>query len=128
MGRWVWALGPVFCYGALIVYFSSRTTLPSVPVWDKAAHFGQYAILGLLLSRAALMLTEGRRPFRAALYAAGVATAFGVTDEFHQYFVPGRDASLGDLLADGMGSVVGAGAYYLAWLLVRRVRAERIRE
>ncbi len=36
------------------------------------------------------------------------ATLYGVSDEFHQYFVPGRCASAGDLFIDMIGSSCGA--------------------
>ncbi len=42
---------------------------------------------------------------------------FGLLDEYHQSFVPGRDASITDSLADFAGAALGAGVLFL---LVRR--------
>ncbi|MGB5540538.1 MAG: VanZ family protein, partial [Gammaproteobacteria bacterium] len=42
---------------------------------------------------------------------------YGVLDEIHQYFVPGRQADVLDVLADVSGGLLGAG---LMFLLLRR--------
>ncbi|WP_051946893.1 VanZ family protein [Thermus amyloliquefaciens] len=66
--------------------------------WDKAAHFLAYALLGLLLRL-------GLGVFRPAFF---VAALYGLADEWHQSFVPGREAFGWDLLADALGAWVGA--------------------
>ncbi len=43
-----------------------------------------------------------------ALSAATFATLYGLADEFHQSFVPGRSASALDVLWDGMGALAAA--------------------
>jgi VanZ family protein len=45
---------------------------------------------------------------RVAVLAAALAGAYGVTDEWHQTFTPGRDASLADVVKDLAGAVLGA--------------------
>jgi VanZ family protein len=84
----------------LIWYFSSRSGnevgLPSP--WDKVAHFCTYAVLGFLLTRA-----SGSAPM-----GFGLAALYGVVDEIHQGFVPLRDASLWDWVADAFGASFGA--------------------
>lgn len=75
---------------------------------DYYAHGVSYAVLGALLTRA---LAGGRlaaMTWRFAAVAALLATLYGVSDEFHQSFVPGRIASLSDIIADGIGAAVGA--------------------
>lgn len=46
-----------------------------------------------------------------------VAICFGAYDEIHQFFIPGRDASFWDLLADGIGAsgVVFVYRYLQGW-------------
>lgn len=60
-----------------------------------------------------------RRVSRSAVLGASLyAVTFGATDEWHQSFVPGRDPSWGDFLADAAGAV--AGALTLSWAVMRR--------
>ena len=44
---------------------------------------------------------------RSALYASLLMIALGLALEFGQYFIPERDASIGDLLANIVGVVLG---------------------
>ena len=74
---------------------------------DKHAHVLEYGALGALLARA---LAGGMAGVRgpAAPGAAVLGTIYGASDEWHQSFVPGREASLADLGADAFGSGVGS--------------------
>ncbi len=83
---------------------------------DKLLHALAYGVLGWLWAWA----LGGRRPATAAAVGFLAAAAYGVTDEVHQAFVPSRDASALDWLADAAGA--GAGAT-LWW--VRKKRAVR---
>ena len=92
---------------------SSRSTLPQVQVFpgvDKILHFTAYAALaaaaGLWFSRESRL----RRPRRAFLLCVAVASVYGVIDEFHQHFVPGRTSDLWDWVADTLGGAAGAAA------------------
>ena len=62
---------------------------------------------------------------RVFLIAAVVGLCYGISDEVHQSFVPGREASVFDVLADGVGSVVGA---WVGVVCARLLRKERVRE
>ena len=42
-----------------------------------------------------------------------LVVAFGISDEIHQSFVPNRDASLADVIADGIGGC--AATFVLVW-------------
>ena len=55
----------------------------------------------------------------ASLLSTGV---YGITDEIHQYFVPGRFADPWDLLADMVGALLGVIAYHV-WLYLQSRRA-----
>jgi VanZ family protein len=103
----------VLLEAALLFYLSSqRAILPETRGWDKVAHFLAYGLLGLLIARA---LHGGSGPVRVrlALAAVALATLYGASDELHQRFVPGRDASLLDLAADLLGAAGGAALWAL---------------
>ena len=95
---------------AVIFAMSAQSTVPlPQAVWgqDKFMHFVAYAILGYLLARSIKNSNTGLG-LSQVLWVAMIALAYGVSDEFHQSFVVGRDASIGDLLADGLGGLAGA--------------------
>jgi len=104
---------------AFIFGLSSLSNLPRAPSGsDKGAHLMLYAGLGALIVRA---LTDGRADratWRTMLIAVVIAGMYGVSDEFHQRFVPGRTFEGADLIADVLGAAAGAGALYL-WSKMR---------
>jgi VanZ family protein len=84
---------------------------PSPPGLDKIAHAAVYALLAWLAARAFATLPL-KRPAGWVPWAAAVfATLYGLSDEVHQSFVPGRSADAWDLLADAAGAAIGA-LYY----------------
>ena len=72
----------------------------------KMAHFAEYAVMGILVFRILYCHMEKgvKRYFAAVLWVLLSAAA----DEIHQYFVPGRWASVSDVLLDTCGGAVGA--------------------
>jgi VanZ family protein len=76
-------------------------------------HIPLYGILTLLIL---LSLCTGKGRYTPKRLIAGgfIAGIVGALDEFHQTFIPTRDGSLGDVLLDVLGIVLGI-------LLFRRV-------
>ena len=104
-----WA--PVIAYAAGIYIFSGMPHPPQVlpsgfPYSDKIYHFIEYAVFSFLILRALYSSKDGIKA-DLRLLAFGLALFYGLTDEFHQHFVPGRDASVFDLLVDGLGAFIG---------------------
>lgn len=101
---------------ALIFFLSSQPALP-LPLaslgGDKLAHAIVYAVLGFLLARS--LFADRVLTWRRALLITALVMAYGMTDEFHQAFVPGRQVSAWDVLADGLGGL-------LAMLVMRRTQ------
>lgn len=88
--------------------FPLRVGTGAIPGGDKAAHVGEYAVLGFLLARALRATRPGPGGGAIVATAALLGTLYGASDEFHQSFVPERTATLGDLAADAAGSLLGA--------------------
>ena len=100
----------------LIFWHSSGPLPPETPPLvglDKIAHAAVYALLAWLAARALATLPRiaeaGWLPWAAALFAA----LYGLSDEVHQSFVPGRSADVWDLAADTAGAIGGALFYRL---------------
>lgn len=78
---------------------------PGVDAISSIAHFCEYTVLGVLLVRA----LQPRLPIaRAFVLAIVCASLYGVTDEIHQLFVPGRFCDPADWLVDTLGATLGA--------------------
>lgn len=67
-------------------------------------HFVLYAVLGALYY---LALPDSAGAWRVVL-AIGLASLYGVSDEFHQSFVPGRTPDVMDWLVDTAGATLAA--------------------
>jgi len=116
---------PALLYAGVIFYLSSQSNpLPFLPrsvlSHDKVLHLIEYGgFAGLLsLGFSGLDLSWPR----TFLFALLVASAYGASDELHQYFVPNRECDVFDWMADTVGAGLGA-AVGCAVLRRRRLRA-----
>ena len=76
----------------------------------KSAHFSEFAVLaGLLWYALRKPVRHDPRQWSAspARYAWLIATACAASDELHQYFVPGRQAAVLDVVIDAAGAATG---------------------
>ena len=71
----------------------------------KAAHVGEYLVLGVLLVRA--LREEGLAGLPLALVAILLGGGWAALDELHQDFVPSRTASPRDVAVDTSGVCAG---------------------
>ena len=76
---------------------------------DVIFHAIIYALLGVAFYRALVLTRAGAGAGWVCILATVVfCTLYGVSDEFHQYFIPGRCATGWDVLTDCIGSFCGA--------------------
>ncbi|MCK6612724.1 MAG: VanZ family protein [Ignavibacteriaceae bacterium] len=99
----------VYWLTLLIATSIPSKSLPEISYSDKTMHFLAYGGLSFLLTLA-FMVQKKYPELRgyAVLAAITVATLYGALDEFHQSFIPGRNAEFLDWLADFAGSILGA--------------------
>jgi VanZ family protein len=98
----------------LVIYVASaqaNTAVPDFGRWDlsvkKAGHLLIYAALGLAWQHG-LTGGAGRAPtVRQSVLAVVMALLYALSDEFHQSFVPGRDARVLDVGIDTLGAALG---------------------
>jgi VanZ family protein len=106
---------PVIAFCVLIYWQSSHPGLirqPLFPHADKLMHFVAYAFLSLLAYRD-IAMEKPEWPIPKILFIAIFFSCFyGLSDEIHQAFVPGRTASFGDFAADCLGSICGCMLYH----------------
>lgn len=109
--RWIITLA----YAGFIFYLSSRTWngAPMFPFSDKVFHLVLYFGFGGL-TLWALRMTKLKGKGSIVYIAFLCVVLYGLSDEIHQLFVPGREFSLFDLLADAAGAAIGI--LTAAWL------------
>ena len=115
MGQVLWYWAPVVGYAGLIFSLSSLShpeeQLPSFllkGISDKVLHAVEYAMLALLCHRAFRWAAGPAVARQAVVLAIVTASVFGLTDEVHQLFVPFRESSWQDWLADTVGATLAA--------------------
>ena len=80
------------------------------------AHFVEYAALGFMLANC--MRLYKKRYFIAPI----ICLIYAVSDEFHQYFVPGRSCEFSDMMIDLAGAITGTLIFILLTKLIRRLK------
>ena len=77
---------------------------------DKLYHAGAYSIMGLLAWRAFKNLLH--TPIILALLSISFCTLYGLSDEWHQSFIMGRESEVADWIADTIGSIMAVMSLY----------------
>ncbi|MDA2938077.1 VanZ family protein [Acidobacteria bacterium AH-259-A15] len=105
---------PAFAYAALIFFLSHQSDPPGGEYSpDYVTHFLEYGFFALTLVWGATSGFPKHLTLRGAIFAWTVAALYALSDEFHQSFVPNRDASLIDVTVDVAGAMACLGVIYL---------------
>ena len=108
---------------AIIFKISSLTDqqLEDFPqIWDKLAHFCEYATLAGCYAMWWTRTEWSKRQWLRILIVGLLALVYGCTDEYHQSFVEGRDSSALDLVADLVGGLMGGMVYAVVVKILNR--------
>ena len=110
---------------------SSGTADVLIPAWFSAnayanvrkwAHVYIYLLLGASMAATVHGWNIGRTLPRQGACAVVFCTLYAVTDEIHQFFVPGRAMLFSDIGVDALGFVPGILAALLVLCLLQRRR------
>jgi len=96
----------LLAYCGFIFFLSSQSTLIATPLdfpnKDKVMHASAYAILAWFAWH--FFRHHVQLPWLLAVISILFASLYGISDEFHQSFVVGRDADVWDWVADSTGA------------------------
>jgi VanZ family protein len=111
---------------ALIFTLSAWSNPPRPPgvLTDKEIHGGLYGGFAIALLWALSACLQRRVTARMVILTALLACGYGISDEFHQHFVPGRSVEVGDVIADTTGATIAAFVVW-AWDILRRSSQSR---
>ena len=114
---------PVLLLAAAISWLSQQPRYPFglhlLPPLDKFAHASVFGALGLAMEWALARTRPDLPLYKRHLFVFAAVSLYGASDEFHQRFVPGRDADVLDWLADTVGGALGMAAISLSRLRAR---------
>lgn len=106
---------PVLLWMILIFTFSSMQVGSTSEfywkdfIFKKSAHIIEYGILAVLIYRA--LTNSGINRKKAFIYSVVIASLYGVSDEFHQSFTPGREPRFRDVAIDAVGATISLVIY-----------------
>lgn len=75
------------------------------PIIRKLAHFSVYTVVGFSIM--GFMCTFDIKNIIKVIISFSVGVTYAVSDEIHQYFIPGRDAKVLDVCIDSIGVLTG---------------------
>lgn len=101
------------------IFFLSHQTgdqlsLPAIPGIDKLGHMVVYGILAGTILFAFSENQKSTKPPSVMVLTVIFCILYGITDEIHQSFIPGRFVSIYDVFADGAGASVACALWI--WL------------
>lgn len=101
---------PVILIMGIIFLLSHQTgsslDFPKIPFVDKLAHCFLYGVLAIAAIYALPIAQKERKLKRTGVFVILFCLLYGITDEFHQSFIPGRFSSVSDLFADTIGATM----------------------
>jgi len=98
--------------------------LGEIPGIDKLAHLLVYGVLGTTVLLAHAPETRKNLPLQTCATTVVVCLLYGISDEFHQSFIPGRMVSAGDVVADTLGAAAACLLWF--WRNRRNVRRKTV--
>ena len=113
----IW-MGVIFALSSLPV-----TSIPDAPPWGYVlAHFTEFFVLAALVLRAVNGGLGSKAGLLAVAAAFAITMAYGVLDELHQAFVPGRVPDAFDIGVDAAGAAAACLLLAAGLLVVHRRR------
>jgi VanZ family protein len=110
-----------------VIFFISSLAQPPLPegISDHTGHSIGYAILGVLVLRALAGAGWAGVSLMRGVSTVAFCTLYGMSDEWHQSFVPGRTAAWDDVAADVRGALLGA-AFVLILHIINKLWPTKI--
>ena len=96
---------------ASIIFYASSLTFLGVGKTSYMSyiyHFTAFSYLSLFLL---ISLTKGKNSKKLIILGIILALIYGIFDEIHQYFIPGRTSTIKDILVNSIGIFITSIAY-----------------
>ena len=97
-----------------------------VVIVRKTAHFTEYATLGFLL--ASVFVSFGLKTKLNIPISFIIGSLYAVSDEIHQYFVPGRSCQISDMILDSAGVIAGIMFLLTSVYIFKKTHTKKLRD
>lgn len=107
---------PLSLYWLVLFILTSlpASRLPDAKINDKVEHYIAFAVLAVLLSLTFQFQEKIRILAKQSyLFCIILIAIYGLLDELHQMYVPGRYCDVKDWIADVLGGLAGIGLVFL---------------
>ncbi len=119
MNKWVMQtlkIVPMLIVMGTIFYFShqpgSSIHLPPFPGSDKVFHATAYGVLAVTVLFALSARFKRKYPVKTVIIVVLICLIYGMSDEYHQSFIPFREPDIFDVLADSLGGIIVGTLWY----------------
>lgn len=95
------------------------------PFTRKLAHFTIYTIGGILIYNLGNYMYKITK--KRIIFSIGLGSFYAVTDEIHQYFVPGRSCRFFDIFLDSCGVIFGICIYIVVRKIIMKIKIKKVK-
>lgn len=113
-----WVPAVVIC--SISVYLSSQPTIEKMPSFWNADKLVHVVCFGGLSFWVAFACNLKANSLKEIILPLSIVSIYGIIDEIHQSFTPGRSCSVFDWIADTVGAFLGALIFFLIIKLIKR--------
>lgn len=119
--KWI----PAFIIFAISFYLSSQSTIQKMPVFpyaDKLVHFVCFGGLAFWVAFGCNLFENQKIKI---LLPTIIVSIYGIIDEIHQSFTPGRSSTISDWIADTLGALFGSFVFYLVVKIINKIKDKK---
>jgi VanZ family protein len=107
-------------------YLSSQPTIPQIPSFpfaDKIVHFICFGGLAFWVSFGCNLAGKSKKEI---ILPTIIVSLYGILDEIHQSFTPGRSSTVSDWIADTLGGLLGSYVFFLVLKILRNSKNRKL--
>lgn len=107
-------------------YLSSQPIIqkmPSFPFADKIVHFICFGGLAFWVAFGCNLTGNSKKEI---ILPTIIVSLYGVIDEIHQSFTPGRSSTVSDWIADTLGGLLGSYVFFLVLKILRNSKNRKL--
>lgn len=119
--KWI----PSFIIFSISFYLSSQSTIEQMPTFSYADKIVHFICFGGLAFWVAFGCNSSENKKIKILLPTIIVSIYGIIDEFHQSFTPGRDATISDWIADTLGALFGSFVFYLVVKIIKKIKDKK---